>query len=218
MSGAIFFDLDGTLVDTSRDILASLHYAAKSNGYVSARFARDLIGLPVRSIFAQTIHGISENEIDALETAFRQHHDSNLMMHWRPYVGLDALLKFLYGNRLDYYVITNRPRSGVLNLIRSGFSLITQDRFFCLSELGSDSKTSLLRSVLALKRLDPETSMLFGDHEGDILAGTSNSIVSYFCSYGFGAHMATVNSEKTYRSVTSLFEVRREIESFWRIF
>lgn len=193
MSKAIFFDLDGTLVDTSGDILASLSHAAIEVGYGSTVFSRNLIGLPVRSIFEQAIQGLSEDDLLALESSFRQHHDNHPMVHWKPYDGLDELLGFLHENALRYYVVTNRPRTGVVNLIRSGFSVIPETQFFCLQELGSDSKASLLGFVLKQQGINPNESMLFGDHQGDISAGASNSIESYFCSYGYGS-----NAEPTF--------------------
>ncbi len=209
VSGAIFFDLDGTLVDTSGDILASLSHAAREVGYGSAEFARNLIGLPVRSIFEQAIQGLREDDLLALETSFRQHHDNQPMVHWKPYDGLDELLGFLHENALRYYVVTNRPRSGVVNLIRSGFSTIPGDQFFCLGELGSDSKASLLGVVLKQQSINPKTSMLFGDHQGDISAGVSNLIESYFCSYGYGSNTEPTSFPKNV--VHSLYDVLSQI-------
>ncbi len=217
MSKAIFFDLDGTLVDTSGDILASLSHAAREVGYRSAEFARNLIGLPVRSIFEQAIQGLSEDDLLALESSFRQHHDNQPMVHWKPYDGLDELLGFLHENALRYYVVTNRPRSGVVNLIRSGFSAIPEEQFFCLGELGSVSKGSLLGEVLRRECLSRESCLLFGDHAGDLSAGLSQAILSYYCSYGFGNLGYGQNSHYSSRTVSSLWDVIRKIRSFWGI-
>lgn len=184
--GAVFFDLDGTLVDTSQDILRSLSHAAITLGFDEIHFSRDLIGLPARIIFARAITHASEYEIEKLYMAFRKHHDNTRMTSWKSYAGLDDLLNVLNNEKILYRIITNRPRTGVLNLYESGFKSIPLNYYYCVGDSGSTDKVDLLRSALVDMSLDKNRCLAFGDQSKDIEAAFLCNIRGIFCSYGFG--------------------------------
>jgi phosphoglycolate phosphatase len=184
--GAVFFDLDGTLVDTSLDILNSLTYAADSVGQPRLHFLRDLIGLPVREILLRTLPSGDHQLVDEAVRAFRLHHDLQPMRNWVHYPGLQDLLKLLSALSLNYFVVTNRPRSGVENLVKSGFTHINIDRYFSVGDHGTQSKQEALEYLVKSQKIDTNACIAFGDQIADIVAAEMNNIVGYFCDYGFG--------------------------------
>ena len=141
-NGVVFFDLDGTLVDTSCDILNSLAYAAESVGFERIDFPRNLIGSRVGDIFRCVIPNADASQIIKLCTAFREHHDNTPMGSWAAYSGLNELLNFMDEENIEYRVVTNRPRTGVNNLYKSGFNYIPLKKYYCVGEFDSKNKTT----------------------------------------------------------------------------
>lgn len=207
--GAVFFDLDGTLVDTSIDILSSLRFAAESCGFVGTEFSLSLIGRPVREIFSLTIPGLSKKGLDTLQGAFRSHHDSVPLLSWRAYDGVKETLELLSGLNIPYYVVTNRPRTGVQNLVKSGFTHIPLEFYFCVGEHNCSDKSSLFRLLLERTGLDGKSCLAFGDQEGDVIAAQQNGVSACFCNFGFG--VLSENRLKSVNKVTSHIEIQGKL-------
>ena len=207
----VFFDLDGTLVDTSKAIFLSLHEAARACGF-EATFKLECFGLQVKEIFLNSIPNLSAEELEVLNDCFRLHQDSVALEGWHPYPGFDELLAYLRNESIPFYVITNRPRTGVLNLINSGFSAIPLNRYYSVGYLGLDSKVKLLDHVIEINKIDRSRCVAFGDQPKDVEAAISNGIKGVFCSHGFGTLKGSPHLKEV-ETVSSLLMARRLIES-----
>jgi phosphoglycolate phosphatase len=210
-NGVVFFDLDGTLVDTSCDILNSLAYAAESVGFERIDFPRNLIGSRVEEIFRCVIPNADASQIIKLCTAFRAHHDNTPMESWAAYSGLNELLNFMDRENIAYRVVTNRPRTGVNNLYKSGFNYIPLNQYYCVGEFHSEDKTDLLGHLVRHLNLSYRNSILFGDQMKDIEAAQVNNIKGIFCRYGFGSCAEPFES-----TADSLDDIREIIKLFCR--
>ena len=96
-------------------------------------------------------------------------------------------LELLSGLNIPYFVVTNRPKTGVQNLFKSGFTHIPLEFYFCVGEHNCSDKSSLFRLLLERTGLDGKSCLAFGDQEGDIVAAQQNGVSAYFCNFGFGS-------------------------------
>jgi len=107
---AIFFDLDGTLVDSASDIRACLFDAFLEQGInadgLSERFR---IGPPLDIMIRDMIPGLSEERLVSVVTAFRKRYDQSAYPLTIPYEGIDPLLSELVSAGVPLYVATNKP-------------------------------------------------------------------------------------------------------------
>jgi phosphoglycolate phosphatase len=86
----IVFDLDGTLVDSLPDILASFRHGFAALGLPAPGLAeaRGLIGLPLEEMYAR----YAPDRVAALCAAYREHYPRHFTDTSRPFPGVPAVL------------------------------------------------------------------------------------------------------------------------------
>jgi phosphoglycolate phosphatase-like HAD superfamily hydrolase len=111
---------------------------------------------------------------------------------------------------IEYRVVTNRPRTGVNNLYKSGFNYIPLKKYYCVGEFDSKNKNDLLGYLVSYLNLTRSNCLLFGDQIKDIEAAQVNRIKGIFCRYGFGSCAETFES-----TADSLAGIKDIIEKFF---
>jgi phosphoglycolate phosphatase len=109
---AIFFDCDGTLLDTLRDIHEALNATLSDLGYpqVSLEKTRSYVGNGLRNVLRKAL---GHDDVDEALALFHVHYSKNLMVYTTPYEGIVELVDelkeqgFILGmisNKTDAYV------------------------------------------------------------------------------------------------------------------
>lgn len=134
------FDLDGTLLDTHRDLGVALNHALRAGGRepVAMDEVRDLIGGGGRRMLERALErdgGPNDKAtVDALHREFLVHYEANLAVHSRLFPGGEAALDALASQGVRIAVVTNKlERFAVRLLDELGLS----ERFATV--LGGDS-------------------------------------------------------------------------------
>src|SRR5450432_939296 len=108
---AVFFDLDGTLLDSLPGIAYSAEAAFAACGLPQREVdLRGLIGPPIRAILARMSLRATEIELDALERAFRASYDSEGWRRTPHYEGAAESLRALKKAGKRLFVVSNKPR------------------------------------------------------------------------------------------------------------
>ena len=110
MSRLVLFDLDGTLVDSSPGIHASVRVAVASFGLPEPTPAqlRAMVGPPLQEGFALGF-GLSGADVDRAVTAYRAHYSAGAMLEAPPYPGIPELLGRLRAGGSTLAVATSKP-------------------------------------------------------------------------------------------------------------
>jgi phosphoglycolate phosphatase len=111
--GAIGFDLDGTLLDTFRDLGAAVNHALVLGGFaeVSVETSRDLIGGGAKIMLARALEaqgGVPEAEFKRLYKAMLGFYEENNAVHTIPYPGVRDGLAALAAQGVRMAVVTNK--------------------------------------------------------------------------------------------------------------
>ncbi len=106
----VLFDLDGTLVDSSRTISASIDYALERVGSGAAGRipAEAVIGLPLLDIFRDS-YGMSHQLAKSAIAHYREHYDSLQQAGSVIYEDVVEVLSTLKAGGLSLYVATVKP-------------------------------------------------------------------------------------------------------------
>ena len=122
--GAILWDLDGTLIDTGRDLatavncmLTELELEPLSTERVAHHVGRGARNLVTRALEDRGRGELSEQEISAVLAVFERHYDLHLLDTTRPFAGILPVLDRLRERGERMGVVTNKPAGFSRNLL-----------------------------------------------------------------------------------------------------
>lgn len=188
----IVFDLDGTLADSARDLMATLNVMLALDGVppVALDSARDLIGAGARPLIERgfALHGrdISPARLDELYVAFLDHYHANIANETVLFDGVvGALDRFAHEGWL-LAVCTNKLVSHSTTLLET---LGVHRRFAAIC--GKDSFPYFkpdprhLWSTIAQAGGDPAQALMVGDSKTDIDAAKAAGVPVIAVSFGY---------------------------------
>lgn len=186
----IIFDLDGTLIDSSRDITEAINYAILPYG-LSHLTTKDTIKLVgegisrlIEKLLSTTIFNGNDDVKRTVMDRFLEYYSAHLLDNTEAYPNVRLTLE-----RLKEYkkaVISNK-REALSRKILEGLGL---SNFFD-TIIGSDStpekKPSPLPILKVLAELDvkPEEAIIIGDSNLDIEAGRAAGLRTISVTYGY---------------------------------
>ena len=184
----IAFDLDGTLIDSARDLANSVGELLEGYGAAPLPYEEVVTmvgeGAPLLIRRAMDRAGIAPDAREAL-VRFMQIYDRRLLDHTIPYPGVREVLA-LSVRRGPLAVLTNKPLGPSIGLLESmglrGFfaRIIGGD-----SEHGRKPDPAGLRSLQALAPND--RTVMVGDSPADWKVAVNAGCPFVFARYGFGA-------------------------------
>ena len=110
----LIFDLDGTLVDTNRDLIPALNHAIAPEGVepVALEEVGHVVGQGARQMIERAFElrgrAVPRERMDALHAAFLQRYEAHIADESRPYPGLLEALEGLAGEDWRFAVCTNK--------------------------------------------------------------------------------------------------------------
>lgn len=184
----IVFDLDGTLIDSARDLAESIGELLESYGAPALPMSEVVTmvgeGAPILVRRALTQSKVAVEPDEAL-ARFMSIYDRRLMNHTVPYQGIRETLGVIL-RRGPLAVLTNKPLGpsiGILEALglRGYFSKV----------IGGDSEHGRKpdpAGLLSLKALAPgDRLVMIGDSPADFKVADAAGVPFVFARYGFGA-------------------------------
>ena len=193
---AIGFDLDGTLLDTFRDLGAAVNHALVLGGFaeVSVETSKDLIGGGAKIMLARAIEaqgGVDEAEFKRLYKAMLGFYEQNNAVHTVPYPGVREVLAQLAAQGVRMVVVTNKFEAFARNVLTQ-LDLI--DRFETV--IGGDSmgkgedgqflaKPHPAPVLKAREVLGGGSFVFLGDSTYDVRAAKAAGVPVIAAAYGY---------------------------------
>jgi len=189
---ALFFDLDGTLINSSEDLANSINFMLKSLGKkeYDIKLIETWIGNGATILVKRALSGgfdikeTNENEFKKAFDIFMNHYENNLCINTKIYPGVKEVLEKIKDKKLA--IITNKPFRFVSPILKH-FEI---EHYFDLI-LGGDSldekKPSPKPLLFACEKLNiaPNETIMIGDSNNDILAAKNANIKSIALTYGY---------------------------------
>jgi len=185
----VVFDLDGTLIDSARDLadagnaLVTGYGAAPLPAPEVVRMVGDGARELVRRLLAACHLDVPLD--DALATFLREY-DKNLLATTRPYDGvIEALERIATQARLA--VLTNKPEHATKRLLDS----LGLRRFFD-NVIGGDTPLPRkpdpagLRALIGRAQTSPTRALMVGDSVADLRTAVGAGVPACLARYGFG--------------------------------
>ena len=185
----IVFDLDGTLIDSARDL-------ADSTNEMLATFGAP--ALPNTAVLSMVGEGakklveraLAESGLDPAEPAalarFREIYDRRLLVHTRAYDGIPEVLEAA-ASRTALAVLTNKPEAPTRRLL-DGLALAPFFRWVIGGDGAFPRKPdpAALRHLVAEAGADPARTLYVGDSNVDVDTARRAGVPMCLARYGFG--------------------------------
>jgi phosphoglycolate phosphatase len=185
----ITFDLDGTLIDSRRDLADSANemLAAYGAGPLPLDAVTAMVGNGARALVERALSavGLDPSEPAALP-AFLTIYDRRLLDHTRAYEGVAELLESLR-TRAALAVLTNKPEA-MSNRLLTALGLAPSIRWVIGGDAALPRKPdpSGLRHLVNLAASTPEATVMVGDSLVDVETARRAGTRLVVAGYGFG--------------------------------
>lgn len=185
----IFFDLDGTLVDS----FAGIEYTVKKainlvKSSITIPSLRPFIGPPIKIVLQSVLYDVNSEELEKILTNFRQIYDEE---GWEKSICYDGVLQTLsdldkLGNIM--FIVTNKPLVPTYAILeklklKSFFSFVicpnSQNPPFA-------SKVEMIETAISNYHIHPDTCLMVGDSLDDAKSAHLNKIKFLAVNYGYG--------------------------------
>jgi phosphoglycolate phosphatase len=186
---AVFFDLDGTLVDSLEDLTDAVNHirSAFSLKLLTECEVRMKVGKGARNLIEQVLPGNSNSDIDHALAMFLEFNTQHIADKSRLYPGIPETLHALASSDIKMVVISNKQEDLSRLILRT---LGIHDRFenICGGNTYPESKPSPLPLLKEAEKLGcaPFECVMVGDSINDIEAGKRANIASIACTWGYG--------------------------------
>jgi phosphoglycolate phosphatase len=188
----VVFDLDGTLVDTAPDLVATLNviFAREDLPPVAYDTARNMVGGGARAMIERGLAAdgrrLAEEEVDGLVRDFIDHYGAHIADRSQPFPGLAAALDELTASGCRFAVCTNKLEGLSVRLL-DALGLSPRFAAICGADTFGMQKPDpeLLRRTIARAGGRTDAAVMVGDSISDIATARAAGIPVIAVDYGY---------------------------------
>ena len=210
MIKAVLFDLDGTLLDSAPDLVASLNHLRADLG-LGAMPVADLRHFASRGAIGLIKAGMPPCDDETLTTwreAFLSHYEENSFIHSRPFDGVESLLSELAHRDIPWGVVTNKMEYLSFPILKKAGWFSLASAVVCGDTVANNKPHP--EPVLAACEtigVDPVNALMVGDDIRDMEAGKRAGSRTAFALYGY----ADSESQSEFDADTALIHSPEEV-------
>jgi phosphoglycolate phosphatase len=184
----VLFDLDGTLLDTLRDLADSVNEMLELNGYPARSMMeiRSFLGNGAKMLIWSSLpEGMGEDDADRCLEQYRPIYKRNMSKHTRPYDGILETLDILKQNGVKMAVVSNKPDTPCRELVSGLFgdyiSVAIGDR----PDVERKPARASVDRALRLLGAEGGRAVYVGDSEVDVLTARNAQLPCVCVTWGF---------------------------------
>jgi len=211
----LLFDLDGTLIDSAKDLANSINFMLKKLNKKTYDYEtiKKWIGNGGEVLIKRALSGsmdiknIDENEFIKAKEIFFNHYKNNLANNTTIYDGVIETLKELPHKKV---IITNKPHQFVKPILEKLDLIKYFDGYFGGDYFEEKKPSPLpLFKVCKMYNIEPNKAIMIGDSKNDILAAKKANIKTVAVDYGYnqGENIKEYNPDIIINDFRKLLEV-----------
>jgi phosphoglycolate phosphatase len=214
----VVFDLDGTLIDTAPDLIASLNVVLAREGLAPLPLAsaRNMIGGGARRLIERGLEAEGRSftiaEIERLTTNFVAYYGEHIADQSRPFEGLEAALDKLQQIGCSFAVCTNKLE-WLSKLLLAKLNLSGRFAAICGGDTFGVAKPdpAMLRQTVASAGHELSAAIMVGDSGTDI--GVARRAGVPVIGVTFGYTEVPIEQLQPDRVITQMSELPGAVES-----
>ncbi len=182
------FDLDGTLLDTLKDLTDSTNYALRHSGMPEHTIdeIRDFVGNGVKKLIERAVpDGLDNPKFEETYERFREHYLTNSLHTTQPYPGVMDMLHTLSTHGKKMAIVSNKFYTATEELCRHFFGdyihVAIGEREDIRRKPAPDTVLEAMRQLKA----DISTTVYIGDSDVDLATARNSGIPCISVLWGF---------------------------------
>ena len=107
---AVLFDLDGTLLDSAPDLVATLNHLRASLGLAAMPLdhLRHFVSRGAPGLIKAGMPPCDDETLAMWRASFIEHYQQNSYIHSRPFDGVESMLSELAGRKIPWGIVTSK--------------------------------------------------------------------------------------------------------------
>ena len=208
----IIFDLDGTLINSLKDISLSLNFALKKLGLkgLNEEEVRGYIGSGVKRLVEDVLGSPDASRVREMMSLFRMHHEKHLLDNTCLYSGVKEILQFY--NSKKKAIISNKNKEFSIAVLKG----LRVEKYFDII-LGPDDAERRkpfpdpIFKVLSELDVTPCQALMVGDNPIDIEAGKNAGVFTCAVTYGFSEKIDLENAGPDF-IIDDILDLKNQID------
>lgn len=186
LPGAVLFDVDGTLLDTTEFILGAYEHAFASVSVTSPPRERLtlMVGRPLEECYQELLPSATPEQVAQLCITHREFQVEHPQLSF-PYAGVDVLLTTLKQAGIRLGAVTNRRKTARMTLQRAGLDGLLDVIVDGDDVLNHKPNPEGVLFALRAVGVEPDAAFMVGDAPVDIHAGRAAGAKTVGVTYGF---------------------------------
>ena len=185
----VLFDLDGTLLDTASDLIASLNHALQKESLpcVSAEQIKPYISHGAAAMISRSLNVAFNDEIhNRILEHMLNDYKNRIAEHTELFPGMASILEALENRGIKWGVVTNK-RERFTSLLMDALNLTARAACIVSGDTTANSKPHPEPMLAACKQagVKPQQCLFIGDSANDIEAGKSAGMKTMAAAYGY---------------------------------
>lgn len=216
MINTIIFDLDGTLLNTLKDLYLSTNYALSEFSYPqrTVEEVRNFVGNGVAKLIERAIpDGLSNCNYEACLSVFKEHYSGQMLHNTVSYDGIINMLEVLKRRGYNIAVVSNKFDSAVKDLCNRYFKNFVD---ISIGESETIRKKphpdGVLRAISEFS-INREQAIYVGDSDVDVQTAHNAGLKCIGVTWGFRDYEVLKNSGADYiiQTPEGIFSILEQI-------
>lgn len=187
MIKTLIFDLDGTLVNSIKDLALATNVLLKEDHLP----LHDLdeyklfVGNGVDKLIERALPDDRKDQVKAYRQRFDQYYSSHCLEHTRPYPQMKELIDKLVQNGYQLAVVTNKPKANAVTIVNALFPGQFAYVFGNTSYQPKKPHPCLTQLAMQLLEAKKEETVFIGDSHVDVETAKNAKLKCIGCLWGF---------------------------------
>jgi N-acetyl-D-muramate 6-phosphate phosphatase len=185
---AVLFDLDGTLLDSAPDLIATLNHlrAGLNLAAMPENDLRHFVARGATGLIKAGMPPCDEETFHVWKDAFINHYQHNSIVRSRPFDGVEPMLAALRDRNVPWGVVTNKMQFLCVPILEKLSWLASLSVLSCGDTVSSSKPhPGLVLEACQKIGIEPAEALMVGDDLRDVQAGTLAGCRTAFALYGY---------------------------------